>query len=181
MLANEGKRKWRRKSFQLNMYSTHYSNYEATMDPGSWWGKKGLVWQKKFHKHNRKTFLDTLSQTHRLIASLSPEMEEQRLYLYAAARGSRPRGHVQGKRRTRAVRRRGLHQEEMAVSFGVLHRAWGGIGGGVRVGEGWSMPSGDPGASGRGHSAVKSHSEGKRWASFIYLCLKYLSVTRAVL
>lgn len=54
-------------------------------------------------------------------------------------------------------------------------------GGGVIAREGRGMPSGDPRAGGHGHSAVKSHSEGKCRASFIYLCLKYLSVTRAVL
>lgn len=54
-------------------------------------------------------------------------------------------------------------------------------GGGVIARGGCGMPSGDPRAGGHGHSAVKSHSEGKRRASFIYLCLKYLSVTRAVL
>lgn len=78
----------------------------------------------------------------------------------------------------------GLHQDIVVVvvaSFGVSQRAQGRLGGGVIGREGWGKPSRDPWASGHEHSPVKSHSEGKRWASFIYLCLKYLSVTRAIL
>lgn len=55
-------------------------------------------------------------------------MEEQRLYLHAAARGGRPRGYVQGRRRTVAVCGGG---GAASACFGVSHRAWGGIGGGV--------------------------------------------------
>lgn len=65
-------------------------------------------------------------------------MEEQRLYLLAAARGGRPRGHEQERRRRRRtmVVCGGQHQEGLAACFGVSRRARGGIGGGVTVREG---------------------------------------------
>ncbi|KAK9542450.1 hypothetical protein VZT92_000312 [Zoarces viviparus] len=46
----------------------------------------------------KEGLLDTRSQTRRLIASLYPEMEEQRPNLHAAARAARPRGGVHGRR-----------------------------------------------------------------------------------
>lgn len=55
------------------MYSTHYSNYWVTMDPGCSLSRL----DREIHRHNGGTFLDTLSQTHGLIASLYLEMEEQ--------------------------------------------------------------------------------------------------------
>lgn len=140
--------------------------------------------QKEVRKPKRKTPPDALSQTRRLIASLSSEMEEQqRFYLCAAARGSWPRGCVRGRRRSAVVCTGG----ELRLHQGIVAAAgfWGVVKGlgvvGVIARQGRGMPSGDPRAGGHGHSAVKSHSEGKRRASFIYLCLKYLSVTRAVL
>lgn len=97
------------------------------MDPDS---ELGL--QKEIHKHKRKAPPDTLSQTRRLIASLSPEMEEQRFYLCAAARDSWPRGRVQGRRRSAVVCTGGvlrLHQAIVAsASFWGVAKSLGVVG-----------------------------------------------------
>lgn len=76
------------------MYPAHYSNYWATMSPGS---------LSELDREQSTNTIGMPSYTHRLIASLYPEMEEQHLYLHAATMTSWLWGYVQrGRRRTLA-------------------------------------------------------------------------------
>lgn len=91
----------------------HITVQQLLGNNGAW--NSELGWQKEIRKHKRKAPPDTLSQTHRLIASLSPEMEAQRFYLCTAARGSWPRGRVQGSRRSAVVHTGGELRLDQAI------------------------------------------------------------------